>query len=224
MRKYLMLLCTLTCAMCLSACGGNSGELAALRQENDQLRQQVTALEDEKAALMAENDGLKEKTYAQDTEKASDQEMSQEKANPIDEFYDGVEIDGSTVSMNLVGQSRAETWEEETRALAERLKAQLPFQEDKDLVDAYIAAAEAQTARMDILAIYPVSDVTIPQTERIYASGTLRGVLWAESDARIWRDTFWQLWNVFPGLEYDTSFIFDSETARKELEELLNVG
>lgn len=232
MRKYLMLLCTLACVMCLSACGGNSGELDALRQENERLCQQVTALEDEKAALTAENDVLKEKTDAQDVEKVPDQGTSQEEANPIDEFYDGVEIDGSTVSMNLVEQSRADAWEAETRALAERLKARLPLQEDKDLVDDYMAAAEAQTDRMDIMAIYPVSDVTIypvsdvtiPQAERIYASGTLRGVLWAGSDARIWRDTFWQLLDVSPEWEYDASFIFDPEIARQELEEFLNVG
>lgn len=224
MRKYLMLLCTLACIMCLSACGGNSGELDALRQENEQLRQQVTALKHEKAALTAENEVLKEKTDAQDAEKVPNQGTSQEEADPIDEFYDGVEVDGSTVSMNLVEQSRADAWEAETRALAERLKAQLPLQEDKDLVDDYIAAAEAQTDRMDIMAIYPVSDVTIPQAERIYKSGTLRGVLWAGSDARIWRDTFWQLLDVSPEWEYDASFIFDPEIARQELEELLNVG
>lgn len=224
MRKYLMLLCTLACVMSLSACGGNSGELDALRQENEQLRQQVTALEDEKAALTAENDVLKEKTDAPDAEKVPNQGTSQEEANPIDEFYDGVEIDGSTVSMNLVEQSRADAWEAETRALAERLKGRLPLQEDKDLVDDYVAAAEAQTDRMDIMAIYPVSDVTIPQAERIYTSGTLRGVLWAGSDARIWRDTFWQLLDVSPEWEYDASFIFDPEIARRELEEFLNVG
>lgn len=222
MRKYLMLLCALACAMCLSACGGNSGELDALRQENDRLRGQVTALENENAALTAENTALKEKPDAQDAEKAPNQEMSQQETNSIDEFYDGVEIDGSTVSMNLVEQSRAAAWEAETRNLAEWLKEQLPLQEDRSLVDDYMAAAEAQTDRMDIMAIYPVSDVTIPQTERVYASGTLRGVLWAGSDARIWRDTFWQLWNISPGWEY--GFIFDPETARQELEELLDVG
>lgn len=226
MRNYLILLYTLGCVMFLSACGGNSGELDALRQENEQLRLQVAAFEEEKDALMAENDVLKEKADAQDAEKVPNQGTSQEEANPIDEFYNGVEteIDGSTVSMNLVEQSRADAWEAETHALADRLKAQLPLQEDKDLVDDYMAAAEAQTDRMDIMAIYPVSDVTIPQTERIYTSGTMRGVLWAGSDARIWRDTFWQLLDVSPCWEYDAFFIFDPETARGELEEFLNAG
>lgn len=225
MRKELILLYTLGCVMFLSACGGNSGELDALRQENEQLRQQVTAFEDERAALTAENQALKEKADAQDAEKVPGQGTGQEEANPIDGFYDGAEaeIDGSTFSMNLVEQSRAGAWEAETRALAERLKAQLPLQEDKDLVDDYMAAAEAQTDRMDTMAIYPVSDVNIPQAERIYTSGTMRGVLWAGSDARIWRDTFWQLLNVSPCWEYDASFMFDPEIARKELEEVLNV-
>lgn len=225
MRNRLILLYTLGCVVLLTACGGNSGESDALRQENEELRRQVTALEDERAALTAENEALRERADAQDAEQAPGQETDRE-ANPIDAFYDGAEAesDGSTVSMNLVEQSRAEAWEAETRALAERLKEQLPLQEDKDLVDDYVAAAKAQTDRMDIMAIYPVSDVSVPQEERIYTSGTMRGVLWAGGDARIWRDTFWQLLNVSPCWEDDVSFAFDPETAQKELDALLDVS
>lgn len=225
MRNRLILLYTLGCVVLLTACGGNSGESDALRQENEELRRQVTALEDERAALTAENEALRERADAQDAEQAPGQETDRE-ANPIDAFYDGAEAesDGSTVSMNLVEQSRAEAWEAETRALAERLKEQLPLQEDKDLVDDYVAAAKAQTDRMDIMAIYPVSDVSVPQEERIYTSGTMRGVLWAGGDARIWRDTFWQLLNASPCWEDDVSFAFDPETAQKELDALLDVS
>lgn len=226
MRNRLILLYTLGCVVLLTACGGNSGELDALRQENEELRRQVTALEDERAALTAENEALRERADAQDAEQAPDQETGREEANPIDAFYDGAEAesDGSTFSMNLVEQSRAEAWEAETRALAERLKEQLPLQEDKDLVDDYVAAAKAQTDRMTTMAIYPVSDVSVPQEERIYTSGTMRGVLWAGGDARIWRDTFRQLLNVSPCWEDDAFFVFDPESAQKELDELLDVS
>ena len=140
--------------------GGDSNS-AALQQENEDLRQQIAALESENAALTQENSDLKaENTALNDTAP----ESGDEESNPIDRFFDSVDSGSSTVEMDLVADSWAGAWEAECRNVAAWLKEQLPLQEDKDLVDAYIAAAEAQADRMNVMAIYPIADLTIPQT------------------------------------------------------------
>lgn len=67
--------------------------------------------------------------------------------------------------MNAVADSWAGAWEAECRNVAKWLKGQLPLQEDQALVDAYIAAAEGQSSRMDVMAIYPIADLSVPQDE-----------------------------------------------------------
>ena len=192
--------------MTLSACGSKDIEL--LHIENDDLQAQVSALEEENAALRTKLEQLQ--TEMQKTSE------SEREDNPIDRFYGAVETDGSTVSMNAVADSRANAWEAETRNLAEQLKSQLPLAEDRDLVDAYITVAEEQVERMNIMAIYQISDLEMPQEERTASSGTLRGVLWAGSRAEIWRDTFYQLRWIMP-YTGDDIFLFDPETAPMEL-------
>ena len=130
--------------------------------------------------------------------------------------------------MNAVADSWAGAWEAECRNVAKWLKGQLPLQEDQALVDAYIASAEEQSARMDIMAIYPIADLTLPQTDRSASSGSLRGVLWAGAHQQIWKDTFYQLLYVAPdyagGLDSAVSyqFLFDVEAAQTQLDSLLS--
>ena len=190
----------LAALLLLSACGGRAAEADALREA-------VSALETENAALREQLDALQTQT---------EQEGPEE--NPIDRFFEAIEYDGTTLAMNAAAGCWADAWEAETRHLAEELRAQLPLEEDQELVDAYLAAAEEQAARMDVMAIYPVSDVSVPEPERIYSSGTLRGVLWAGGQAQIWKDTFYQLWNV---LFFDYEFVFDAAAARRELADWL---
>lgn len=197
MRK---IICALTLILLLSACG----------EEKDE---RIAALEAENAALAAENDSLRTQIEKWDEISADD--------NPIDRFYETVDDDGSTAAMNTVANSKADDWEAEARHIAEELKEQLPLQEDRDLVDEYLLAAEQQIERMDVMAIYSISDVSIPHPERVNYSGTLRGVMWAGSRMRLWRDTFEQLRSISPtGWNY--TYLFDADAARAKLDDLLS--
>ena len=75
---------------------------------------------------------------------------------------------------------------------------------------------------MNIMAIYPISDLTLSQQDRVMSSGTMRGLLWAGGRTRIWRDTFWQLYAVSPDTTY--TFAFDPNATQQELDALLQVG
>lgn len=204
--------------LALSAC--DSGDLERLKKENKDLQEQIAALKEENDRLSLGNDLLgQDLAAAQD---ALEQLEGQQGEDPIEPFYDrmNVECDTTTVAMNRVGNSHANAWEAEVRNLAEQMKARLPLQEDRDLVDGYLAAAEEQARRMDVMSIYTVSDIEIPQEERRYTTGTLAQVLRPAARAQIWRDTFYQLrWTLLGDGEYD--FIFDPEAARLELADVM---
>ena len=211
MKKILAVLALLS-LLILTACGNSNAD--ALQQENETLRQQVAALEAENENLKAENAAL-------------DDTAGDEEANPIDRFFDGVDIGSSTAEMDFVAGSWANAWEAECRNVAEWLKKQLPRQEDQDLVDAYISSAEEQVSRMNIMAIYSIADLTVPQADRAASSGSLRGVLWAGAYQQLWKDTFYQLLYVAPdyagGMDSAVSyqFVFDPDTMQAQLDETL---
>lgn len=220
--------------LALSACGSGETNRLVKENENEDLREQIAALEGENAALRervaaleGENDSLslandllgQDLAAAQD---ALDQLGAQQEENPIDPFYDemNAECDTTTVAMSTVAWSHAGAWEAEVRSLAEQMKAKLPLQEDRDLVDAYLAAAEEQAQRISVMSIYTVSDIGVPQEERRYTVGTLAHVLQPASRAQLWRDAFYQLrWTLLGDGEYD--FIFDPEAARLELADVM---
>lgn len=162
--KKLIAALSLLFVLSLTACGNSD---AALRQENEALRQQILALEAERDNLTKENKDLTEENAALDD---TAPESGDDEANPIDRFFEGVDVGSSTAEMNAVADSWAGAWESECRNAAKWLKGQLPLQEDQALVDAYIASAEEQSARMDIMAIYPIADLTLPQTDRSASS------------------------------------------------------
>ena len=204
MKKTIFALALLV-VLSLTACGTSNS--AALQQENEDLRQQIAALESENAALTQENSDLKaENTALDDTAP----ESGDEESNPIDRFFDSVDSGSSTVEMDLVADSWAGAWEAECRNVAAWLKEQLPLQEDKDLVDAY-----------------PIADLTVPQTDRVATSGTLRGVLWAGAYQQIWKDTFYQLLYIAPDYADGTDsassyeFVFAADTMQSQLDEAL---
>lgn len=215
MRRVIpAMFCMVALTLSLTACGGeNSSELEALQAENSQLEQQVSQLEEEKAAL--------EEQLQSQLEQSMEEETPQEE-NPIDTFFDGVETDGATAALDVVASCRADAWQAEAKNMARILKSQLPLPEDQNLVDAYITAAQEQVDRMNVMAIYPISDLTVSQQDRVMTSGTLRGVLWAGSRARVWRDTFEQLRTASPDTLY--TFTFDSNAAQTQLDELLQAG
>ena len=208
--KKLIAALSLLFVLSLTACGNSD---AALRQENEALRQQILALEAERDNLTKENKDLTEENAALDD---TAPESGDDEANPIDRFFEGVDVGSSTAEMNAVADSWAGAWESECRNVAKWLKEQLPLQEDQALVDAYIASAEEQSARMDIMA------------DRSASSGSLRGVLWAGAHQQVWKDTFYQLLYVAPdyagGVDSAVSyqFLFDVEAAQTQLDSLLS--
>ena len=107
----------------LTACGNSD---AALRQENEALRQQILALEAERDNLTKENKDLTEENAALDD---TAPESGDDEANPIDRFFEGVDVGSSTAEMNAVADSWAGAWESECRNAAKWLKGQLPLQE-----------------------------------------------------------------------------------------------
>ena len=122
---------SLSFLLLLTACvrEEKDNQIAVLQTENAAYQEQISALEAENASL---RDQLEERQDAG------------EEADPITSFFAAVECDGSTVSMNIVAGTQAEAWEAEARHLAEELKIQLPLQEDRDLIDAYLYAVEEQ--------------------------------------------------------------------------------
>lgn len=227
-KKAVILLVLL---LLLSACGG--GEAERLQEENAALQRQAAAMEEEKDALQEQAAEIeKEKDELQKQIDSLQTELEQTRGNPdwisrennpISHFYRSVEDNGTTAGMSAVNASCAAAWETEARNLAEQLKAQLYFQEDRDLVDAYIATAEKQVEYMDQMAMYPVSDLRVPQANRLSTAGTLVHVFWPGARAGIWSDIFFQIYGIMPEsvavVHY--TFIFDAEAARLELEEWL---
>ena len=88
----------------------------------------------------------------------------------------------------------------------------------------------AETARLTAIQtnyVGKVADLTVPQTDRVATSGTLRGVLWAGAYQQIWKDTFYQLLYIAPDYADGTDsassyeFVFDADTMQSQLDEAL---
>jgi hypothetical protein len=218
-KRYPLSVCALSAALLLSltACGGGA---ASASQEDSALLEQISALQAENTALQEQLDTLQAQLDAQQGADADTPDPVDPLAeDPIDAFYAGVETNGSTVALSFVAECRENAWRAEVEHLAQQIKAQLPLEEDKDLVEEYLSAAEEQTQRMNVMAIYPISDLTGPQNERVMSSGTQRGILWPEARASVWQDTFWQLSAVNPSGEY--TFLFSTDAAQQELDAAL---
>ena len=105
MKKTIFALALLV-VLSLTACGTSNS--AASQQENEDLRQQIAALESENAALTQENSDLKaENTALDDTAP----ESGDEESNPIDRFFDSVDSGSSTVTAGQAhGRPSAGMW------------------------------------------------------------------------------------------------------------------
>ena len=211
MRRIQTLLAALALCLALTACGSAD----ALRQENEALRQEVEMLTAENAALTEENTAL--------TEENAVLTVSAEE-NPIDAFFEAKTSYETTMELYSIAGYWADTWEAEARNAAEWLKGMLPLQEDRDLVDGYLAGAEAQQERMAVMAVFGCADLNLPFEERMRSSGSIRSMLWSGAYQRLWRDTFYQLLSVAPeaGLtgESGYQFAFDAQAAQAALDEL----
>lgn len=211
MRRIQTLLAALALCLALTACGSAD----ALRQENEALRREVDSLTAENAALAEENTAL--------TEENAVLTVSAEE-NPIDAFFEAKTSYETTMELYSIAGYWADTWEAEARNAAEWLKGMLPLQEDRDLVDGYLAGAEAQQERMAVMAVFGCADLNLPFEERMRSSGSIRSMLWSGAYQRLWRDTFYQLLSVAPeaGLtgESGYQFAFDAQAAQAALDEL----
>ena len=210
MRRIQTLLAALALCLALTACGSAD----ALRQENEALRREVETLTAENAALAEENTAL--------TEENAVLAVSAEE-NPIDAFFETKTSYETTMELYRIAGYWADAWEAETRNVAEWLKGMLPLQEDRDLVDGYLAGAEAQQERMTVIVVFGCGDRNYPVEERMRFSGSAPNSVWSKADQRLWRDTFYQLLNTSPDTldeRADYQFVFDADAMQAKLDAL----
>ena len=210
MRKMQALLAALALCLALTACG----DADALRQENEALRREIETLTAENTALTEENTAL--------TEENAVLAVSAEE-NPIDTFFETKTSYETTMELYSIAGYWADAWEAEARNVAEWLKGMLPLQEDRDLVDGYLAGAEAQQERMTVMAVFGCGDLNSPFEERMCFSGSAPNSVWSMADQRLWRDTFYQLLNTSPGTLDERAayqFVFDAEAMQVKLDAL----
>lgn len=215
-------------ALSLAACADTT--------EPDALLAENTALAAENQALQAENQRLTEAQAALEEqmsrlEQAADTDrdgyVSWEESNPIDDFFDeGMYWDcGTTVCMRIVAGTYAEAWETELRHLAETQKAELLYQEDQDLIDAFVQAVENQAACMYDLELFNCSSLeAAPGEERMATAGSIWLPSTAYSRAEVYRDGYFRLLSacVYEGqMDREDVFCFDPKTTGQELDEQL---
>ena len=167
---------------------------------------------------------LEEQASRQTEEEAAADESgdaSLEEHNPIDDFFDGGRYwdCGTTAAMRAVADAYSRAWEAELRALAERQKEALLYQEDRDLVDAFVRAVEDQADCMLDLNAFSLADLeAAPGEARLAAAGTLLGPVAAQSRAEVYRSGYFRLLYACGCPE---AFCFDPEAAGRELDEEL---
>lgn len=210
MRKVFCILSALSLLLLLCACGKTTddgadaetykAELETLRQENANLTAQLAELQ-----TSQEPEG-----------------MPQSVKNPIDDFFDAIDTSYmNTVEMNNVASCRANAWADELWHLQSVIQEQLPLEEDRRTLDDYFTTATAeQMERMHTMTLFVCGDLETPQSDRLATSGTIRGVLWGENAAQLYRDTFYQLLNVNPASYWEGSyeFAFDPVAAQQTLD------
>ena len=222
MKRWVVTCAAALLVLSLTACGGTA-ELDELRAENAALAAENQTLQEENRRL---TQALEEQASRQTEEEAAADESgdaSLEEHNPIDDFFDGGRYwdCGTTAAMRAVADAYSRAWEAELRALAERQKEALLYQEDRDLVDAFVRAVEEQADCMLDLNAFSLADLEAePGEARLAAAGTLLGPVATQSRAEVYRSGYFQLLYAcgYPGEE---PFRFDPEAAGRELDEEL---
>lgn len=219
MKKFMALAAAVALALMLSACGG-ADSASALQDRADELTKQNAALQEENQKLQSQLE-----TQAAGSEStAGTSAGSDTDDNPIDRFFSagGYRDDSTTVVMDYVEGCYRDAWQAEMNHLAEEIKSGLTYDADKALADDYIAAAEEQVTRMESMALFVCADTGVAPDQRIGTAGTIRGVLWADFSAGIYRDTFFQLMAVSPyANEGGYAYVFDADAVKTEMDATL---
>ena len=160
MKRWVVTCAAALLVLSLTACGGMA-ELDELRAENAALAAENQTLQEENRRL---TQALEEQASRQTEEEAAADESgdaSLGEHNPIDDFFDGGRYwdCGTTAAMRAVADAYSRAWEAELRALAERQKEALLYQEDRDLVDAFVRAVEEQADCMLDLNAFSLADL-----------------------------------------------------------------
>nr|WP_326186230.1 hypothetical protein [uncultured Oscillibacter sp.] len=217
-------------ALSLAACAGTAEPDDALQTENAALAAENQALQAENQRLAEAQAALEEQVSRLEQTAADtngDGYVSWEESNPIDDFFDeGLYWDcGTTVCMRIVAGTYAEAWETELRHLAETQKAELLYQEDKDLIDAFVQAVEDQAACMYDLELFNCSSLeAAPGDARLATAGTIWLPSAAYSRAEVYRDGCFRLLyacGFTEGRDQAEVFCFNPDTTGRELDEQL---
>lgn len=177
MKRWVVTGAAALMALFLTACGGTA-EVDALRAENASLTAKNQTLQEENRRLTQALAEQASGQTAEETDESSD--ASPEAHNPIDDFFDnGRYWDcGTTAAMRTVADAYSRAWETALRTLAEQQKEALLYQEDRDLVDAFVRAVEDQADCMLDLNAFSLADLeAAPGEARLAAAGTLLGPL-----------------------------------------------
>ena len=218
MKRWVVTGAAALMALFLTACGGTA-EVDALRAENASLTAKNQTLQEENRRLTQALAERASGQTAEETDESSD--ASPEAHNPIDDFFDnGRYWDcGTTAAMRTVADAYSRAWETELRTLAEQQKEALLYQEDRDLVDAFVRAVEDQADCMLDLNAFSLADLeAAPGEARLAAAGTLLGPVAAQSRAEVYRSGYFRLLYACGCPE---AFCFDPEAAGRELDEEL---
>lgn len=199
MKRVLPLLLCAALALSLLGCGGSGSGASS----------SAAASGAAGAAPQLSVSAASSQTAPQDTDRDN---------NPIDKFFDETSYasNSTTSVMAYLADQRQSAWKTELYALVRDIKSGLTYDADKKLVDEYVDDAEAQVKRMQELSLFACGDTTAPPEDRFSTAGTIRGTLWGQTGAQVYKDTFFQLLAVSPYANeggYTYSFDASVETA-----------
>lgn len=183
------------------------GRLLDVQNGLEEADAQRQTLQMEVNRLLAEQADLQEKYEQAAAPKLPD--------NPIDAFYRPLLDHSATAALGYLYSKYGEAWQAELYAQTERLRMELLYQEDKALLEEYLAAVENEAAAVNELAWLLEARWDIPPGDpaRYISSGTGMTARVANRTAWVYRDAVYN--NFSEG--GSGPYIFDEAAARAEL-------